>query len=57
MRVRTRTGGEWTTGRITFLFQQGLRLLADQKRDKSYFAELDDGDEREDLDQGAENDE
>jgi DNA invertase Pin-like site-specific DNA recombinase len=29
MKVRTRMGGEWTTGRITFLFQQGLRLMAE----------------------------
>jgi DNA invertase Pin-like site-specific DNA recombinase len=57
MKVRTRTGGEWTTGRMTFLFQQGLRLLADLKREKSHFAELDDADEYELLDQGAETDE
>jgi DNA invertase Pin-like site-specific DNA recombinase len=29
MKVRTRTGGEWTPGRITFLFRQGLRLMAE----------------------------
>jgi DNA invertase Pin-like site-specific DNA recombinase len=29
MKVRTRMGGEWTTGRITFLFEQGLRLMAE----------------------------
>jgi putative DNA-invertase from lambdoid prophage Rac len=29
MKVRTRTGGEWTTDRITFLFRQGLRLMAE----------------------------
>jgi hypothetical protein len=29
MKVRTRMGGEWTTGRITSLFEQGLRLVAD----------------------------
>ncbi len=29
MKARTRMGGEWTTARITFLFQQGLRLMAE----------------------------
>ena len=29
MKVRTRLGGEWTTGRMAFLFQQGLRLMAE----------------------------
>ena len=29
MKVRTRMGGEWTTARITFLFEQGLRLMAE----------------------------
>ena len=29
MKVRTRLGGEWTTGRITILFRQGLRLMAE----------------------------
>ena len=29
MKVRTRMGGEWTTGRISFLFEQGLRLMAE----------------------------
>jgi DNA invertase Pin-like site-specific DNA recombinase len=28
MKARTRTGGEWATNRISFLVQQGLRLLA-----------------------------
>jgi hypothetical protein len=29
MKVRTRTGGEWTKGRIATLFEQGLRLMAE----------------------------
>jgi hypothetical protein len=29
MKVRTRMGGEWTTGRIGVLFEQGLRLMAE----------------------------
>jgi hypothetical protein len=29
MKARTRMGGEWTTGRIAFLIEQGLRLMAD----------------------------
>ena len=29
MKARTRMGGEWTTGRMTFLFEQGLRLMAE----------------------------
>ena len=29
MKARTRTGGEWTTSRIAFLVQQGLRLMAE----------------------------
>jgi DNA invertase Pin-like site-specific DNA recombinase len=29
MKARTRTGGEWATNRISFLIQQGLRLLAE----------------------------
>ena len=29
MKVRTRMGGEWSTGRITYLFEQGLRLMAE----------------------------
>jgi DNA invertase Pin-like site-specific DNA recombinase len=29
MRVRTRMGGAWTKGRITSLFEQGLRLMAE----------------------------
>jgi DNA invertase Pin-like site-specific DNA recombinase len=29
MKARTRLGGEWTTNRIGFLVQQGLRLLAE----------------------------
>jgi hypothetical protein len=29
MKVRTRTGGEWATNRISFLVRQGLRLLAE----------------------------
>ena len=53
MKVRTRMGGEWTTGRITFLFQQGLRLLADLKRDKSHFARIGRRTTSRDLDQGA----
>jgi DNA invertase Pin-like site-specific DNA recombinase len=33
LKARTRTGGEWTTGRIGFLIQQGLRLLAETAGD------------------------
>lgn len=29
MKARTRTGGEWTADRISFLFRQGLRLMAE----------------------------
>ena len=29
MKARTRMGGEWNTGRISFLFRQGLRLMAE----------------------------
>jgi DNA invertase Pin-like site-specific DNA recombinase len=29
MKARTRLGGHWTTARITFLVQQGLRLMAE----------------------------
>jgi len=29
MKVRTRLGGEWTTNRMTALFEQGLRLMAE----------------------------
>ena len=29
MKVRTRLGGHWTTSRIAFLVQQGLRLMAE----------------------------
>ena len=29
MKARTRLGGHWTTGRIAFLVQQGLRLMAE----------------------------
>ena len=29
MKARTRLGGEWTTSRISYLVQQGLRLLAE----------------------------
>ena len=29
MKSWTRLGGHWTTGRITFLFEQGLRLMAE----------------------------
>jgi DNA invertase Pin-like site-specific DNA recombinase len=29
MKARTRMGGEWTTGRVSLLFQQGLRLTAE----------------------------
>jgi len=29
MKARTQTGGEWTTNRMSFLFEQGLRLMAE----------------------------
>jgi hypothetical protein len=29
MKSRTRMGGHWTTSRITFLVQQGIRLMAE----------------------------
>ena len=28
MKARTRLGGHWTTSRVSFLVQQGLRLMA-----------------------------
>jgi DNA invertase Pin-like site-specific DNA recombinase len=33
MKARTRMGGEWTTGRIASLFEQGLRLMAETATD------------------------
>ena len=32
-KVRTRMGGHWTTSRINFLVQQGLRLMAENVND------------------------
>ena len=29
MKARTRLGGHWTTSRVAFLVQQGLRLMAE----------------------------
>jgi hypothetical protein len=35
MKARTRMGGEWPTGRIGFLVQQGLRLLGETEADST----------------------
>jgi DNA invertase Pin-like site-specific DNA recombinase len=38
MKARTRMGGEWTTARIAYLFEQGLRLMADSATESSVTA-------------------
>jgi hypothetical protein len=51
MKARTRNGGEWATNRISFLFQQGLRLLAETEGgDPEDFLDSADDDEEEKTD-------
>ena len=50
MKVRTRLGGHWTTGRIGFLVQQGLRLMAETVNGtKELLASVDEEEEYDNL--------